>query len=135
MFHTFVPEVNAMSRYKSTNFQCLLQFLWINTYEIYSLSVVAVFWDVTPCSVVESYRRFRGGYWLHRQGRKGKPTTEKFYQTTRRHNPIDSIVQSLRLLVGLLDGESVQLNSCTHTGQHEHRKCILPRAVQNLVPP
>jgi hypothetical protein len=27
-----------------------------------------VFWDVTPCSHVEVYRRFRGAYCLHHQG-------------------------------------------------------------------
>jgi hypothetical protein len=26
-----------------------------------------VFWNVTPCSVVEVYRRFRGTYYLHGQ--------------------------------------------------------------------
>jgi hypothetical protein len=29
---------------------------------------MTVFWDVTPCSLVEIYRRFRGTYCLHHQG-------------------------------------------------------------------
>jgi hypothetical protein len=27
-----------------------------------------VFWDVAPCLLVESYRRFRGASYLHHQG-------------------------------------------------------------------
>jgi hypothetical protein len=26
---------------------------------------ITVFWDVAPCSLVESYQRFRGAYCLH----------------------------------------------------------------------
>jgi hypothetical protein len=29
---------------------------------------MAVFWDVTPYSLVEVYRHFRGAYCLHHQG-------------------------------------------------------------------
>jgi hypothetical protein len=29
---------------------------------------MAVFWAVTPCSLVEVYRRFRGACYLHHQG-------------------------------------------------------------------
>jgi hypothetical protein len=29
---------------------------------------MTVFWDVSPCSLVEVYRRFRGAYCLHHQG-------------------------------------------------------------------
>jgi hypothetical protein len=32
---------------------------------------MAVFWDVAPCSLVESDRRFRDAYCLYRQGHHG----------------------------------------------------------------
>jgi hypothetical protein len=31
---------------------------------------MAVFWDVAPCSLVDTDRRFRGAFYLHHQGEK-----------------------------------------------------------------
>jgi hypothetical protein len=46
-----------------------------------------VFWVVTPCCLVEVYRRFRGPCCLHHQGLMMEAN---FYPTTRRYNPEDS---------------------------------------------
>jgi hypothetical protein len=43
--------------------------------------MIAVFWVVAPCSLVEVYQRFRGPCCLHHQGDR---------QTTRCYNPEDS---------------------------------------------
>jgi hypothetical protein len=38
----------------------------------------SVFWNVTPCSVVDTGRYFRGDYCLHRQGHHFDNTDERF---------------------------------------------------------
>jgi hypothetical protein len=57
---------------------------------------MAVFWVVTPCSLVEVYQRFRNPCCLRHQGdEKAARTSEtlvNFYQTTRCCNPEDSHV-------------------------------------------
>jgi hypothetical protein len=60
---------------------------------------MTVFWDVTPCSLVQVYRRFRGICCLHHQGvllialmmeaAGTSETSVNFYQTTRRNIPED----------------------------------------------
>jgi hypothetical protein len=63
---------------------------------------MAVFWVVAPCSLVEVYQRFRGPYCLHRKGAlmleavRTSETLINFYQTTRRYNPEDSYLRTLR---------------------------------------
>jgi hypothetical protein len=57
---------------------------------------MAVFCVVTPCSLVEVYRRFRGASCLHHQ-MDASPTFESsvnFYQTTRRNSTEDSHLDS-----------------------------------------
>jgi hypothetical protein len=54
---------------------------------------MAVFWIVPPCRLVEVYQRFGGLCCLHHQGDE---TLVNFYQTTRRYNPEDSNLQSLK---------------------------------------
>jgi hypothetical protein len=60
---------------------------------------MAVFWVVSPCSLVEVYQRFRGLCCLHHQGNeftlmmeaaRTSETLVNFYQTKRRYNPEDS---------------------------------------------
>jgi hypothetical protein len=46
------------------------------------------FLDITPCSVIEIYRRFRGAYCFHRLSDDEDSTSETsvyFYETTLRH--------------------------------------------------
>jgi hypothetical protein len=54
---------------------------------------------VTPCSLIEFYRHFRGACCLHRQGDE---TSVKFYQTTRRNNPEDSNLRYLHVLLQII---------------------------------
>jgi hypothetical protein len=45
---------------------------------------MAVFWDVGPCTLVDTDRRFRGAYYIHRQEQESKeppPVIEKFILT------------------------------------------------------
>jgi hypothetical protein len=52
---------------------------------------ITAFWDVTPCSLVGVYRRFRGANFLHHQGdvTEAVRTSEKsiYSETTRRYIP------------------------------------------------
>jgi hypothetical protein len=54
---------------------------------------MTTFSDVTPCSLVELGRRFRGMYFLHHQGAlivesvRNSETSVYFYETTLRHIP------------------------------------------------
>jgi hypothetical protein len=74
---------------------------------------MTVFWDFTPCSLVEVYRCFRGAWRLHHQGDEyaaarcllialmmepasTSETSENFYQTTRRIIPADSYLQNMQ---------------------------------------
>jgi hypothetical protein len=50
---------------------------------------MSAFWVVTPCRMIEVYRRFRGPCCLHHQG-------DQFYQTTRHYNPEDSHLRTHR---------------------------------------
>jgi hypothetical protein len=60
-------------------------------------SKMAVFWDVTPSSLVEVFRRFRGACChQHENDTETVSTSEtsvNFYQTTRRNIPEDSHLQ------------------------------------------
>jgi hypothetical protein len=57
---------------------------------------MAVFWVVTPCSLVEIYQFFRNTCCLHHQGAlmmeaaSNSGTLVNFYQTTWCYNPVDS---------------------------------------------
>jgi hypothetical protein len=52
---------------------------------------MAVFWVVTPCSLVEVYRRFRDAMIvLMMEAASNTETSVNFYQTTWRNNPEDS---------------------------------------------
>jgi hypothetical protein len=51
---------------------------------------MAVFWDVSPCSLVEVYRRFIA---LMMEAASSYETSVNFYQTTGRNNPEDSHLQ------------------------------------------
>jgi hypothetical protein len=51
-----------------------------------------VFWNVAPCSLVETDRRFRCVYCLHHQ--RTSDTTVNFYQATWRNIPEDSHLHS-----------------------------------------
>jgi hypothetical protein len=64
---------------------------------------MAVFWVVAPCSLVETYRRFRGACCLHNQeidlkieAASTSETSINFYQTTLRNNPEDSHLHTRR---------------------------------------
>jgi hypothetical protein len=48
---------------------------------------MAVFWDVTPCSLLEVYRRFIA---LTMDAAGTSETSVNFYRTTRRYNPEDN---------------------------------------------
>jgi hypothetical protein len=56
---------------------------------------IIVFWDVAPCSLLETDRRFRGSCCLDHQGAMMEAvntyeTSVSFYQTSRRNIPEDS---------------------------------------------
>jgi hypothetical protein len=63
---------------------------------------MAVLLIVTPCSVVEVCRRFRGACCLHRQvdtiteAANASETSVSFYETSRRYNPEDSHLHTHR---------------------------------------
>jgi hypothetical protein len=63
---------------------------------------MTIFWDIAPCSLVETDRRFRGAYCLHYQNdemMEAVRTSQKtinFYQTTRRNIPEDSHIHTRR---------------------------------------
>jgi hypothetical protein len=60
--------------------------MWIN-----NESQLAVFWVVTPCSLIWVCQRFGSLYCLHHQGDEcSSETLVKLYQTTPRYNPEDS---------------------------------------------
>jgi hypothetical protein len=54
-----------------------------------------IFWDMTSCSLLSFNRRFGGTYRLHLQGRReaicSSETSAETQQTTRRHNPDDTL--------------------------------------------
>jgi hypothetical protein len=50
----------------------------------------AVFWAVTPCSLVEVYQHFRAIIALMMEALSTSETLLNFYQTTLRYNPKDS---------------------------------------------
>jgi hypothetical protein len=52
---------------------------------------ITVFWDATPCSLVDAYWHFRGTYCLHLQCRK-----IFIYQSTLRHIPEDGNLHNHR---------------------------------------
>jgi hypothetical protein len=62
---------------------------------------MSVFWDVGPCSYVDTDRRFRDAYCLHYQVKRRDDEGSKhlwsvgFYETTRRSIPKDSHLQGL----------------------------------------
>jgi hypothetical protein len=62
---------------------------------VYAWMILAVFWVVAPCCLVEVCRRFRGACCLHHQGglmmeaARISGTSIKFNQPTRRNNPED----------------------------------------------
>jgi hypothetical protein len=56
---------------------------------------MAVFWVVTPCSLVEVYQLFRGIIRMMEAARTSE-TLVNFYQTTRRYNPEDSHLRTHR---------------------------------------
>jgi hypothetical protein len=61
---------------------------------------MTVFWVVAPCSLVEVIRRFGGAcasiIALMMEAASGSETTVNSYQTTRRNNPEDSHLHTLR---------------------------------------
>jgi hypothetical protein len=78
-----VPNVNFPLTYPSYT-EILFHFLFLDT-RMSSLWLCVsrddnyeeFFWDVMPCSVVESRRRFRGTYCLHLNGRKVNKTSSQ----------------------------------------------------------
>jgi hypothetical protein len=50
---------------------------------------MAAFWDVTPCTLVEVYQRFRDAYYLHLRIDLSKSSVNS-YQTTWRRNSKDN---------------------------------------------
>jgi hypothetical protein len=56
---------------------------------------MAVFCVVTPSSLVEVFRHFRGACCFHHQGDESE-TLVNFYQTTRRNNPEGSHLHTCR---------------------------------------
>jgi hypothetical protein len=57
--------------------------------------MMAVFWNVAPCSLVDIDRRFRGAYRLNHQGDvvNSSETSVSIYQSVRRNIPQDSNLQ------------------------------------------
>jgi hypothetical protein len=53
----------------------------------------ADFWDVAPCSLVDTDRHFRGAYYLHYLSDRSSETRVSFYLTARRNIPEDSRLQ------------------------------------------
>jgi hypothetical protein len=51
---------------------------------------MTVFWDVTPCSLIEIFRRFRGSYLPDYGGSKHIWNVIRFLRATRRNIPEDS---------------------------------------------
>jgi hypothetical protein len=64
-----------------------------------------IFWDVAPCSLVETGRRFGGAYCLHHRGDEAvimgavsiSGTSINLYQTARRNIPEDSHLHTRHL--------------------------------------
>jgi hypothetical protein len=57
---------------------------------------VAVFWNVAPCSLAETDRRFRGDYFLidlMMEALRTCETSVDFYETTRSNIPQDRLLQ------------------------------------------
>jgi hypothetical protein len=50
---------------------CISQFMIRSTVQITADLKMAAFWDVAPCNLVDTNRRFRGAYCLHHHGRQG----------------------------------------------------------------
>jgi hypothetical protein len=75
---------------------------------------MGVFWDVTPCSLVEVYQRFRGPCCLHHEDALmmeagwTSETLVNFYQTTRRNNPEDSHLPIYNLFYDPLLGRIIR---------------------------
>jgi hypothetical protein len=69
-----------------------------------------IFWDMTPCSLEEVYRRTGGTTFLHA---RFVQKTLQFYQTIRRHIPEDSTLQAAIPQFSVLFKNKVyQLTSC-----------------------
>jgi hypothetical protein len=64
---------------------------------------MSVFLDMAPCSLTEVDQRFRVAYSLHNRAENTThlDTTVYFYETTRRHIPVDCHLMLLHLLYPL----------------------------------
>jgi hypothetical protein len=78
---------------------------------------VTVFWDVTPCSLVEVYRRFRGACCLHHQG--GCPEASvNFYQTIWRNTLEGSHLHGMFVLMSYLQPSRNSFCRVLHLNLH-----------------
>jgi hypothetical protein len=65
--------------------------------EVHENIKMTICWDVSPCSLVEIDRRFRGPYCLHHQEVVSSfEMSVNFYETTRRNIPEDSHLHTRR---------------------------------------
>jgi hypothetical protein len=56
-----------------------------------TIELIRKFWDVTPCSLVEVYKRFGGTYCLHMLLAWLTLRSPDLYRTTQRHIPVMSV--------------------------------------------
>jgi hypothetical protein len=97
------PQTTEVEKYKinillyNTTAACCYYYYYLllaNT-----LIKTIIFWDVSPFSLVEVYRRFRVACCLHHQGDEAANTSEtsvNLYETTRHNIPEDSHLHTLR---------------------------------------
>jgi hypothetical protein len=45
---------------------------------------IMIFWDVTPCNLIESYHRFGGIHCLHHHSKSNEPSGETVRNTGKR---------------------------------------------------
>jgi hypothetical protein len=96
-FHLWSSHIPLSSKSVVENPSIDTQTIWVRFQVRTAASMkMTVFWDVASWCVVDGFRRFRGGCWVHHQGnaKSTSKTSIIFYQTTRCNIPEDSHLQT-----------------------------------------
>jgi hypothetical protein len=64
----------------------------------------AVFWDVAPCSVVDTSRRFRGTYCLHHEGYGQYPSDNTEQHNNRQPSSLKTQVRTAGIMIEIRTG-------------------------------
>jgi hypothetical protein len=80
---------------------------------------MTVFWDIAPCSLVETGRHFRDVYCLHHQGDEmmvvsTSETSVNFYQTTLRNIPEEASSGNISIFLSRNRANLINIQTLLH---------------------